>query len=372
MYDVFVSYATPDNEWATRLEQSLTKKGLNVFFDRTRLEAGSQWVPALRQALTDSKNLVALWSECANLSPWVQRELATFDALVNDDPTRRLILVNLQGSNRAYGTMQAITELADAGVYGGGAAAVDAALWGRVVERIERAIDADAGAIPVPLALLTLRQQDLKKFSPELIDRIATGLGITPDELLARYGPTRLDWKPFASDRTIRDMLTSLREQMNQSAQGIRYRWVLEPDDFWAADLTEDAKRFARLFPNAPLSVVVIDAVALHDPHVYKRLMLFQPCLSSQRTAIFVLPPFSGDPRLLRVRQWLKTDAFPYFEAYYEPLQRPDIRVLAQCGFNIADEEDMRRLLLFNLGQTRSASGHPDKPAYLTVGPSQP
>jgi TIR domain-containing protein len=366
MYDIFVSYATPDAEWASRVEQSLIGRGLNIFFDRTRLELGKAWVPELRRALTESKNFVVLWTDHANQSPWVQRELATFDALVNDDPTRRLLVLNLQGSNRAYASLQAINDLLNANVYDTGMKAVDPALWERVMTSIERAIDADAGAVPVPLAVLTLRDQDFRRIEPAAVERMAQGLGITTEELSQRYGPTRLDWKPIGSARTIHQMLDDLREQLNSIGASSRFRWDLEPERFWDADVTEETKQFARQFAAAKLSVLIIDAVALHDEQVYRRLMLFQPCLMNQRSAIFVLP-FANDPRLQAVRKWLKDRGHPYFEPYYDPLRRPDVRVLAQCGFGIGDEEDMKRLLLVNMGQFFGGAAE-HKPEYLTVG----
>lgn len=367
MYDIFLSYATPDHKWATCVEQSLVKKGLNVFFDRLRLEAGKAWVPELRQALTDSKNLVAVWSEHANQSPWVQRELATFDALANDDASRRLILLNLEGSNRAYASVQAITDLGTGDIYAAGPEAVDPALWNRAMDRIERAVDADAQAVPIPVAVLTLRQQDLVNGSA-ITKHIASDLGITEEAVLERYGPTRLDWKPLGSTRTIREMLNDLREHLNQQVGGRRFRWDFEPESFWQPEVSEETKQFSRQFPLARLSVVIIDAVALTDPQVYRRLMLFQSCLTSEKTAIFVLPPFAADPRLSRLRDWLRKDGHPYFEPYYEPLQRPDVRVLAQCGFNIGDEEEMKRLLLVNMGQFLGKGPTTSKPEYLTVG----
>ena len=368
MYDVFVSYATRDHEWAARVQSSLAQRGLNVFFDRLRLEAGKPWVPELRQALTSSKNLVAVWSDEANLSPWVQRELATFDALASDDPTRRLIVLNLQGTNRAYASVQAITELGDANVYAAGPAAVSASLWDGTMSRIEHAVDADAQAVPIPVAVLTLTQSDLARFGPTFGEETASRLNISREELLSRYGATRRDWKPLGSTRTIGHILDDMREHLNQQIDGRRFRWDFEPEGFWDQDVTEVTKQFARRFPHAKLSVVIIDAVALQDPQVYRRLMLFQSCWSSQRTAILVLPPFAGDPRLARLREWLKDRGAPYFDPYFEPLQRPEVRVLAQCGFGINDEDDIRRLLLVSIGQFLSEPPPRDKPPYLTVG----
>jgi hypothetical protein len=344
------------------------QKGFKVFFDRERLQAGGQWVPELRQALADSKHLVAVWTDHAFQSPWVQRELATFDAHANGDPKRRLILMNLDGFNRAYGSVQGIDDLRNAQVYAGGAEAVEGALWDRVIGKIERAFNADADSVPIPLVVLTLRQQDFARLPPGVVPAVAQGLNITPEEVLARYGPTRLDWKPLGSARTIGEILDGLRDYLNHLAVGSRFRWNPEPETFWAATITDETKQFAREFLAAGLSVMVIDAIALHDQQVYHRLMSFQACLANQRTAIFVLPPFAGDPRMFSVRQWLKTNAHPYFEPYYEPILRTDTRVLAQCGISVADEEEMRRLLLVNVGQFLAGRASTSRPEYLTVG----
>jgi hypothetical protein len=119
-YDVFISYSSQDRPWALKFADELEARGLAPFIDRQRLEAGKPWEQQLRAALEGSRHLVALWSSRANQSNWVQRELATFDYLINGGAAaageRRLIVVNLEEQNFAYTSYQMIDDLKEAKV----------------------------------------------------------------------------------------------------------------------------------------------------------------------------------------------------------------------------------------------------------------
>ena len=67
-YDVFISYTRRDAAWAEKLESNLVSRGLRVYRDQTRLTAGDEWEPALRDAIVDSRALVVLWSAEASRS----------------------------------------------------------------------------------------------------------------------------------------------------------------------------------------------------------------------------------------------------------------------------------------------------------------
>lgn len=60
--DVFISYSRSDSEAAEKLYQALTSKGLNVWYDKKRLEAGSVFMEEIEQAIRSAKIFVPIIS----------------------------------------------------------------------------------------------------------------------------------------------------------------------------------------------------------------------------------------------------------------------------------------------------------------------
>jgi hypothetical protein len=81
-------------------------------------------------AIQTSQHLVVVWSQHAERSRWVARELGVFEAIV--DPAisnhhqedRRFIFLMLEGDNPAYSGMQMINDFRETNVYAGGRASV--------------------------------------------------------------------------------------------------------------------------------------------------------------------------------------------------------------------------------------------------------
>jgi len=107
-YDLFISYSSADRSWAEKLSNSLEDKGRKPCFDRTSLRAGENWEFQLLGELNTSQHLVVLWSERANQSDWVRRELSYFDAAINNPipgrktPSRRIIFLLLDREHTAF------------------------------------------------------------------------------------------------------------------------------------------------------------------------------------------------------------------------------------------------------------------------------
>jgi hypothetical protein len=75
--DVFISYSSKDVAKATLLETLLTKRGLKVWRDKTRLDqeaTGTPYTPAIRKAVDAARKVVVLWSPDAVASTWVGQE----------------------------------------------------------------------------------------------------------------------------------------------------------------------------------------------------------------------------------------------------------------------------------------------------------
>ncbi|WP_441290221.1 toll/interleukin-1 receptor domain-containing protein [Sorangium sp. KYC3313] len=366
-YDVFISYSRPDQPWAAKLDASLQRAGLEVFFDRARLEAGRQWEDQLKRAIRETRHLVVLWSSNAKQSDWVTREVSNFDARIGDDAAsmaqHRLIFLNLERVSSAYSSLQAINDLVDS--YKAGADAVDTNLWNQVVRKIISAIRGDLASVPIPVAVLTLTAEELRGFGASERENLNRELGVSPEALAARYGESRDDWRPLGNDITITTLLDQHKDEINRLVPGKTFRWEREPASFWT-DVSV-VRGYSLSFMAAPLSLLVIDPVALASRHVYQRLMHFPDCFESSKTAILVIPPFRVDPSYGKLRSWLLTHASPYFDPYFDPMIPPKKRLSAHCAFGTGDTDEMKRLLFVTVGQFVSDVSRHDKPEYLQV-----
>lgn len=71
---VFISYSHVDENIASAIEDSLRKKGLDVFLAKTNLQAGHRWPKEIEKSLVDCDALILLWSQHAAESDWVESE----------------------------------------------------------------------------------------------------------------------------------------------------------------------------------------------------------------------------------------------------------------------------------------------------------
>jgi tetratricopeptide (TPR) repeat protein len=74
MYDIFVSYASPDRPRAEALVWELKRQGWKVWWDRDSLPAGVQFREAIELALADARLILVLWSHHSIKSHYVVGE----------------------------------------------------------------------------------------------------------------------------------------------------------------------------------------------------------------------------------------------------------------------------------------------------------
>ncbi|MEV4429728.1 SAV_2336 N-terminal domain-related protein [Streptomyces sp. R-07] len=84
-YDVFVSYAHEDGQWAVTLAEDLRRRGLEVWLDRWELSPGQDVAAGLRDGLAKADAMVAVVSPGWLTSEWANRE---FEAATTDGRTR--------------------------------------------------------------------------------------------------------------------------------------------------------------------------------------------------------------------------------------------------------------------------------------------
>ncbi len=74
--EVFLSHATPDHEFASRIAELMRGHGLPVWYSRTNLLGAQQWQDEIGAALERCDWFAVVISPAAIESMWVRRELA--------------------------------------------------------------------------------------------------------------------------------------------------------------------------------------------------------------------------------------------------------------------------------------------------------
>jgi formylglycine-generating enzyme required for sulfatase activity len=75
MSDIFLSYSSKDRQWAKLLADCLQKEGWSVWWDRT-IPTGQIYAKVIKEALSNARSVVVIWSHESVDSDWVQEEAA--------------------------------------------------------------------------------------------------------------------------------------------------------------------------------------------------------------------------------------------------------------------------------------------------------
>lgn len=143
-FDIFISYAHEDIDFASELQAALGRQGWTVFLDR-EIPNASRWRDVLEEQLQRVKCILVLWSEASAKSSWVRKETArglerkvlmhatideslppdTFEpyqcrqlAGWRQDPQHREYLLLLRDIAEKVGIERAVGTLPDPGPYG--------------------------------------------------------------------------------------------------------------------------------------------------------------------------------------------------------------------------------------------------------------
>jgi hypothetical protein len=352
-YDLFISYTRHDAPWAEKLESNLVSRGLRVYRDQTRLQAGDEWEPALRDAIVDSRALVVLWSAEASRSKWVVKEQESFRQMMHLDArdgqasVRRMVQVCLEGANAEYPAFQTLLDLERAGAYAAGAAHVDPNLWASVVDKVERGIALDANLPVIYEVILSSTRERMEsvpddhkpKDAATYAELISSLKLVSKQQLALRYGAERSEWRPFGGEKSILALMSELREEL--LSRGIPpFLWKPIGEDQWKG--TDNKRKLRDLLMTEPC-VIVLDAVSLYDVQVWDRYDDLLPCLDNPKAAIAVLAPYSNNERHY-LQSVLETAAAKMFEPFYLP-DRAQVPIAAQCTVLADDRYEMGRLV---------------------------
>jgi hypothetical protein len=350
------------------------RKGLRRFSIKTRLDIGKPWEPALAKAVQTSQHFIVLWSNHAEKSRWVGRELGVFEAIV--DPAvsgqtqedRRFIFLMLEGENPAYTSMQMLSDLREANAYVGGADTIDSSPWQNVVRKLVDAMRANDPSTPLPVAVLAMTRQELTQLDPNeertfgpSLNTLLQNLGMgTIETLVQYYGEGRTDWRPFGNPLNVQQILDTLLDKVNNGVTP-PFRWEPLDMQFWTNMAVARGEREKLLsYP----SVVVIDPLSLYDERVYDRFVFLSRCFESEKSIIMALTPFGLPQPFSHLNMVIKDRCSPFFDGYYDPPIPPN-KASAVLGVNISDESDVRRLLRMSLGQHLRGKGTVPTSSYL-------
>lgn len=353
-HDVFISYSSQDRTWAAQLAADLMQRGVNCFFDQTSLRDGQGWETQIKAALMASHHIVCLWSKSAKDSVWVGRELALFDVLHPDGGASggQLLKLKLDDTPSAYSSRQQVHDAAVVTAYAAATPPWPGPAWTALVQRLRRAVKQDPQLLTMPVALLTLTQTDLATIGAGELAKIAAELGLDAAALAQRYGPTRLDWRPFANGpHSIGELLDSVKLEIDQRLNPRSVYFELPDDAFWTDH--DAAQTWVKGIRQRMIGAVLIDPVALSLVSVQTRLALFSQVLALENVAIIVLHPQQASDRVTRFRRWIREFAVSVVQPYFDPPLTPDSVNAARCGIGIGldDASEMRRLLQTSIGQ---------------------
>ena len=96
LFDVFISYAHEDMEWAKWLHDGLSSRGLNVFWDEAVLRFGDNLPARFERSLEHSIAVLLLLSRKSLDSAWVKFESSFNWASTFIEGNRRLIPVIIE------------------------------------------------------------------------------------------------------------------------------------------------------------------------------------------------------------------------------------------------------------------------------------
>jgi hypothetical protein len=363
---------------------------LNIFLDVERLQAGDIWRDKLLENIKESQHLVVLWSNEAKQSGWVNAEIANFLAHAGKAADRKLLCLLLEGTNPAYDVTQMLAAIQRNNGYGPDPTGLTQALaqvWSAEVDRLFDVIRDNDQRLPIPFTVVAMNGAEAGQLDGtqnmggrvrwslnQVLARLAPlGLG-TLAQLRARYGPRRLDWKPFLGAATVETLLNQLLGQINNLPSlpaNVKFKW--EWVDFLAADMDNaqpadmDAAQASAGKLSGDLALVVLDPLSLYHPNILLYAPFLNPCFERESLIIMTLTPFELPQMLSDLRDVVRRALAPMFDFYYAP-PVPLNRRQPLCGLNLCDDTEVRRMVQFRIGHHPLVGSDQDLHPAISMG----
>lgn len=102
MKTVFISYSSEDYEKVSKeiIPDIECINGVECWFDNTAIESGSKFPQKISEGIEKCHIFLFMLSKTSMQKPWPQDELKTAEELQKKDPTRKVVLVNIDNSKR--------------------------------------------------------------------------------------------------------------------------------------------------------------------------------------------------------------------------------------------------------------------------------
>jgi TIR domain len=104
MAGLFLSHASADKPFVTRLAIDLVGRGMPVWFDTWEMDTGDSFEKKIYDGIDSTDYLILVLSPSSVASGWVQKELTAALALEERD-NRTVVLPILLGLSRTTGTL---------------------------------------------------------------------------------------------------------------------------------------------------------------------------------------------------------------------------------------------------------------------------
>ena len=230
-YKAFISYSHTDESWARWLHRAieayhLPRKlvGLKttmgevparikpVFRDRDELSSASNLGDTVKQALSDSENLIVVCSPSGAASIWVREEIREFIRLGRRD---RIFCVIVDGEASASGSVAAVfpDAIAEAGMEEPLAADVRKWADGKQLAKL-KLISGMLG-----ISLDQLRRRELQKRRKTLALTLAAGLAVVAVIIIAITSRMAAEQRRDSGELLVGYKLTELRSMLSQAGE---------------------------------------------------------------------------------------------------------------------------------------------------------
>jgi hypothetical protein len=104
-HSCFISYASDDQEFATRLHSDLQMRGVRCWFAPEDLKIGDKFRPSFEEAIRMHDKLLVVLSKSSVNSPWVEKEVET--AFEKERQQNRIVLFPIRLDDAVMDTKQA-------------------------------------------------------------------------------------------------------------------------------------------------------------------------------------------------------------------------------------------------------------------------
>lgn len=215
----------------------------------------------------------------------------------------------------------------------------------------------------MPVAVLALTTRILQDSPPEMpdfsfvvetdldtfLEHVGTG---KMTQLTTRYGPTPLDWRPTGTAETVQALLVGL---LGDPVTGINAKLTAlhQPPVQWrhldvVTPPLNKLEEVTKALASGPC-LVIVDPVSLFSLRIWQRYVKLVPCFTNPQASIAFLSPFLSPPPDGYLRQLLSEQGKPNLTWYHDPI--PFDPKYANCGINVTNRADIRRLVLASLGR---------------------